>query len=58
MQYQTLTSLLGNIPKKVPKCITKKCIEVHDQCDNANDIYKPNKQIRYKISLPQSSLCD
>ena len=47
-----------NIPDKVPKCVTKKWIKVHDQSGEADDRYKPNKQIRFKISMLQSDLCD
>ena len=53
MEYQKITNLLGNIPGKVPNCVTKKWIEVHDQSCNADDRYKPNKQIRYKVSMLQ-----
>ena len=42
-------------PEKVPEYITKKWIKVHDQSGNANDRYKPSKQI---ISMLQSGLCD
>ena len=31
MEYQNITNVLGNIPDKVPRFITKKWIEVHDQ---------------------------
>ena len=31
MEYQKITNLLGNTYDKVPRCITKKWIEVHDQ---------------------------
>ena len=31
MEYQKITNLLGNIPDKQPRFITKKSIEVHDQ---------------------------
>ena len=31
MEYQKITNLLGNIPDKVPKFITKKLIKGHDQ---------------------------
>ena len=31
MEYQKITNLLGNIPDKVPRFVTKKWIEVHDQ---------------------------
>ena len=51
--------LIGNkISDKVPKFITKKWIEVHDQSGNADDRYKPSKQIRFKTSMLQSDLCD
>ena len=30
MEYQNITNLLGNIPDKVPRFITKKWIEVSD----------------------------
>ena len=45
--------LLGNIPDKVPKFITEKWIEVHDQ---SNKICNINKQIGFKISMLQSDL--
>ena len=31
MEYQKITNVLGNIPDKVPRFITKKWIEVQDQ---------------------------
>ena len=58
MKCQEVTNLLGKIPDKVPKFITKKWIEVHDQSGNAENIYKPSKQIRFKTSILQSDLCD
>ena len=30
MEYQMIKNLLGNIPDKVPRFITKKWIEVHN----------------------------
>ena len=48
MEYQKITKLLGTIPNKVPRFITKKWMEVHDQ---SGGIYKTNKQIRFKISM-------
>ena len=50
-----ITSLLGNIPDKVPRFITKKWIEVYDQSGGA---YNTNKQIRFKTSMLRSDLCD
>ena len=42
----------------MPRFITKKWIEVHDQSGNAEDRYKPSKQIRFKTSMLRSDLCD
>ena len=58
MDYQKITSLLGNTSDKVPRFITKKWVEVHDQSGNAENRYNPNKQIRFKISMLRSDLCD
>ena len=58
MEYQKITSLLGNILDQLPKFITKKWIEVYDQPGNANDRYKPSKLITFKASVLQSDLCD
>ena len=37
MEYQKITNLLGNITDKVPRFITKKGIEVHDQSGAAKN---------------------
>ena len=42
----------------MPRFITKKWIEVHDQSGNAENRYNPNKQIRFKTSMLISDLCD
>ena len=55
MEYQRITNLLGNIPDKVTKFITKKWIKVHDQ---SGKIYNTNKQIRFKTSILRFDLCD
>ena len=55
MEYQKITKLLGNIPDKVPRFITKNWIEVHDQ---SGETYNTNKQIRFKTSMLRSDLCD
>ena len=39
----------------MPRFITKKWVEVHDQF---NEIYSTNKQIRFKSSMLRSDLCD
>ena len=55
MEYQKITNLLGNTSGKVPRSITKKRIEVHDQSGGTCNI---NKQIRFKISMLRSDLWD
>ena len=55
MKYQKITKLLDTAPDNVPRFITKKWVEVHDQ---SNNIYNTNKQIRFKTSMLQSDLCD
>ena len=58
MEYQKITNLLGTTPNEMPRFITKKWVEVHDQSGQVNDRYKPNKQIRSKTSILRSDLCD
>ena len=58
MEYQKITNLLGTTIDKIPRFITKKWVEVHDQSGSANARYKPNKQIRFKPSMLRPDLCD
>ena len=58
MEYQTITNVLGTTPAEVPRFINKKWIEVHDQSGNAENRYKPSKQIRFKALMLRSDLCD
>ena len=58
MEYQKITNLWGTISDNVPRFITKKWIEVYDQSGNAEDRYKPSKQIKFKTSMLISDLCD
>ena len=58
MEYQKITILVCTKPDEVPRFVTKKWIEVHDQSGNAEDRYKPSKQIRFKTSMLRSDLCD
>ena len=44
------------IQHSVPRLITKKCIEVHDQSGSAEDRCKPSKQISFKTSMLRSDL--
>ena len=55
MEYQKITNLSSNIPDKIPRFITKKWIEIHDQ---SGGTYNTSKQIRFKTSMLRSDLCD
>ena len=55
MKHQKITNLLDTTSDNVPRFITKKWLEVHDQ---PNNIYNTNKQIRFKTSMLQSDFCD
>ena len=44
--------------KQIPRFITKKWVEVHDQSGSADDRYKLNKQIKFKASMLRSDLYD
>ena len=58
MEYQGTTNLLDTTLDEVPRFITKKWVEFHDQSSSADDGYKPKKQIRFKKSMLRSDLCD
>ena len=58
MEYQNITNLLDTTSDNVPRFITKKWIEVHEQAGSADDRYKPSKKIRFKTSMLRSDLCD
>ena len=58
MEYQKITNLLDTIFDNVPRFITEKWIEVHDQSCSAKDRYEPSEQIRFKTSMLRSDLCD
>ena len=47
--------MLDSISDKVPRFITKKWIEVHDQ---SGERYNNKKKIRFKTSMLRSDLCD
>ena len=48
--------MLDTTIDEIPRFFTKKWIKVYDQSNSANDRYKPNKQIRLKISMLRSDL--
>ena len=58
MEYQKITNLFDTMLDEVPRFVTKKWVEVHDQAGSANNRYKPSKQIRFKTSMLRSDLCD
>ena len=58
MEYHKITNLLGTRLYEMPKFITKKWVEVHDQSGSADDKYKLSKQIRFKTSMQRSDSCD
>ena len=58
MEYQKIINLLGTTIDEVPRFITKKLVEVHDQSGSPDDRYKPRKQIRFKTSMLRQDLCD
>ena len=49
---------LDTTSDNVPRFITKKWIDVHDQSGSAEDRYKPSKQMRFKTSILRLDLCD
>ena len=53
MEHQKITHFLVTTSDNVPRFITKKWTEVHDQSGNADNWigYKPSKQIRFKTSM-------
>ena len=58
MEYQKIINLLDTTSDNVPRFITKKWVEVHDQYGKAENRYKKNKQIRFKTSMLQLDLRD
>ena len=58
MKYQKIPKLSGTTLDEVPRFITIKWVEVHDESGSADDRYKPSKQIRLKNSMLRSDLCD
>ena len=58
MEYEKIKNLLDTTSDNVPRFITKKWVEVHDQSSSAEEKYKPSKQIRFKTSMLRSDLCD
>ena len=56
MEFNKIDNLLGGeTDDNVPRFITQKWIEVHDQSNNDYDVSKP---IRFKTPMLRSNLCD
>ena len=55
MKYQKIVNLLDTTSHCVPRFITKKWVEIHDQ---SGGLCITNKQIRFETSMLQSDLCD
>ena len=54
MEYQKITNLLDTASNSIRSFNTKRWINVYDQSGNAENRYKPSKQIRCKTSMLQS----
>ena len=57
IEFQKIVNFLDTTSddKDLPRFVTKKCIEVYDQ---SGGNYNVNKEIRIKISMLRSDLCD
>ena len=57
MEFQKITNFLDTTldDKDLPRFVTKKWIEVHDQ---SGGNYNVNKEIRIKTPMLRSDLCD
>ena len=55
MEYQKTINLLDNTPNQLSKFRTKNWIEINDQ---SREVYNTSSDIRFKITMLKSSLCD
>ena len=55
MEYQKVINLLDNTPNEPSKIKTKNWVEIND---DAHGMYNTSSQIKCKISMLKSSLCD
>ena len=58
MEYRKTANLLDTMSDNIPRSISKKWTEFHDQSRSAEDRYEPSEQIRFKTSILRSDLCD
>ena len=55
MEYEKIINLLDNTPNQQTKFRIKNWVEINEK---SHGTYNPNSQIRFKISILRSSLCD
>ena len=55
MKYQKIVNLLNDESNKPSKFRTRNWVEINDE---VRGTYSQNKQIKFKTSMLQSSLCD
>ena len=55
MEYQKIITLLDNKPNQTTKYKIKNCVEINDE---ERRTYNINSQIKFKISMLRSSLCN
>ena len=55
MEYRKIINILGNIPYRVPRFVTKKWVKVYD---DSGETYNVNKEIRFKTQMLRSDFCD
>ena len=55
MEYQKIINFLHNIPNQPTKFRTKKWVGINDE---SRGTYNTNSQIRFKMSMLRSSLCN
>ena len=55
MEYDKIINLLGNVPDKAPRFVSKKWVEINDE---SGGTYNVNKEIRFKTNMLRNDLCD
>ena len=55
MEYQKIANLIDDASNHPSKFRTKNLVEINDQ---SKGIYNVNSQIKFKTTMPKSSLCD
>ena len=55
MKYQKMASLLDNTPDQPSKSRTKNWVEINDE---SKESYSTGSDIKFKIAMLRSSLCD